>query len=249
MIEEDKLIKSVNENNFFVDFIAYLQYIEKQPIGMTATGMISISKITPLLDSFKQRDRFDDFDKFGWKMRQEHDLEFLSQIKIIAEVMNVTYKRKGEIRLSKNGHGYLHNIDPLTQYINMVLFYWNRVNWEYFSPSREVNRETVIGTLQKNQKIIWTMFGQNTNEWIDFKIMADRLRDILNLKRFYTGEFDTDFSCYLNIRYGLFWKNLVLFGCVEVEEKEDENKIIDISRFRITTLGESMFSKGLNSWV
>ncbi len=248
-MEEDKLIESVNENKFFTDFMAYLHYVEKQPIKLTATGLISISKITPLLDSFKQRERFDDFNKFGWKIRQEHDLEFLSQIKIIAEVMNVTYKRSGEIKLSKNGYGYLHNIDPLTQYINMVIFYWNRVNWEYFSPSREINRETVIGTLQKNQKIIWTMLGQNGKEWIDFKIMADRLRDIFNLKIFYTGEYDTDFSYYLDIEYGLFRKNLVLFGCIEIEEVEDKHQSKRLSRFQVTPLGELMFSKGLNSWV
>lgn len=56
MISRDKLITEAENNNFFVDFINYLKYLEKQPIKMTATGNISISNIATLLDSFQHKE-------------------------------------------------------------------------------------------------------------------------------------------------------------------------------------------------
>jgi hypothetical protein len=242
------LISLASENKFFIDFINYLKYLEKQPIKTTVTGNISLTNITALLDGFQQREIFDDYQKFGWKIRSEDNLEFLSQIRIIAEIMKLTFKRKREIKLSKTGYNYLHDIDQLTQYLNMVLSYWSHINWDYFSPSREVGHETVVGTLQKNRKIIWTVLGRNGQGWIDFKAFADSLRDIFDLNKFYIGDYDTDFSYYLDIEYGLFYKNLVRFGCVEIKEKY-YSKLKRISRFRGTPLGELMFLKALETWI
>ncbi|MBU1088958.1 hypothetical protein KKA02_03725 [Patescibacteria group bacterium] len=249
MTNRDKLIMEAEKNNFFTDFMSYLKYLEKQPIKMTATGNISISSITALLDSFRQREVFKDYEKFGWKIRNEYEIEFLSQIKIIAEIMKATFKRKGKIKISKNGLGYLHNLDPLIQYLNMVLFYWDRVNWEYFCHSREIKGMSVVAILQKNRNIIWEVFSKHEPEWIDFKSFCNGLHNVFELGKFYPHKEYDEYSYRLDIKYSLFKKNLVRLGCVEIKEIKNKNGIKMISKFRVTPLGQFMFIKAQNSCV
>ncbi|EKD43286.1 MAG: hypothetical protein ACD_72C00363G0002, partial [uncultured bacterium] len=101
MEDRNILMASANKNQFFSDFIKYLKYLEVHPVRLTATGNISMSKITSLLDSFQQRETFETHAKYGWKIRYEHEVEFLEQSKIIAQIMKLTSKRKGYIKISK----------------------------------------------------------------------------------------------------------------------------------------------------
>lgn len=240
---------SASNNQFFSDFIKYLKYLETQPIKLTATGNISMSKISSLLDSLSERKVFEDHAKFGWKIRHEYEVETLEQTKLIAQIMRLTSKRKGHIKISKYGLDYLRNIDPLVQYLNMVLFYWSRVNWEYFSPSSELKGVSVVSILQKNHKIIWDVLSRQVNQWIDFKSFCGGLRDTFDLKKFYESGYRDEFSYYLDIKYGLFYRNLVRFGCVEIEEEKSDSHIEMISRFRVTPLGELMFLKSQETWI
>lgn len=249
MTEREKLIIGAENNKFFADFMSYVKYLEKQPIKMTATGNISMSNIKVLLDSFLQRQPFDDFAKNGWKIRYEYEVEFLEQIKTIVEVMDINYKRKGEIRLSKNGKGYLNNIDSLIQYLNMVLFYWSRVAWDYFSSGREINRMTVTSILQKNQKMIWKFFLDNKLNWFDFDMFCKWIWKTFEFEKFYIDSYDTDFEYHLDIESCLFNKNLTRFGCMEIEEAKDKHGLEQIVRFRPTPLGLLMFTKAQETWV
>ncbi len=123
---------------FFHDFMLFLGRLKERQIKRTVTGTISLIDIQSLLTQFNQQERIEEYKKYGWHLRREEELQFLTQIKIIAEVMYLTYNRKGFLYLSKNGQGFLKNINSLTQYQNMVLHYWYRVNWGYFTPGGPV---------------------------------------------------------------------------------------------------------------
>jgi len=247
MTEYNNLIKEVSNNDFFHDFFVFLKYLEQKPIKRTITGNISLADISALQKQFRQQRVFKEFKEYGWKINSERVVEFLTQIKTIAEVMYVTYKRKDKLLLSKNGKSYLHDIDSLTQYWNMVLHYWNRVNWEYFNPSPEINRVSVINVLQKNQVIVWNAFLRKGNQWLDFEAFCQTLKVHFKLDDYYKNL--DDFSYYLDIEYGIFKRNLLLFGCIECEEEKDKYDFERIIRFRPTKLGLYMFEKGTNSIV
>lgn len=238
-------------NDFFHDFMVFLKYLEQKPIQRTIAGNISRADIFALQPQFKQQKVFEEFKKFGWKIRTEKEVEFLTQIKIIAEVMYLTYNRKGKLLITQNGRGYLKNIGPVDQYWNMVLHYWERVNWEYFSPSPEINGISVIEILQKNQKVIWGTLLKNGKEWINFKVFCRTLKTYFQLqeyyrvKDYYPGLDDFDYC--LDIEYGLIKKNLARFGCVVFEEEKDKYKIERIVRFRPTDLGLFTFGKTLEN--
>ncbi|KKP67021.1 MAG: hypothetical protein UR68_C0012G0019 [Candidatus Roizmanbacteria bacterium GW2011_GWA2_35_19] len=244
-MDDAKLLDiEIFKNDFFHDFIVFLKYVENNNIQRTTTGNISLRDIAALQKEFRQQKIFNQFKEYGWKINSERVVEFLTQIKIISESMHITYKRKNKILISKNGKSFLHNIDSITQYWNMVLHYWRRISWEYFCPSPDIGHITVMDTIQKNQNVIWNAFLKKEYLWIDFEIFCKTIKIHFQLESFYKGI--DDFSYYLDIEYGLFKKNLVRFGCVEIEEKKNKYNSNRIVRFRTTKLGIICFKMKLS---
>jgi hypothetical protein len=236
----------VEEIDFFHDFIIYLSYLEKNPIERTITGNISLKGIQEMSKLFREQKVFEEYKKLGWKITTETQIQFLTQIKILAEVMYLTYKRKKKLLLSKNGKGYLHNISPSTQYWNMVLHFWNKVNWTYFTPTREINGLSVSDVLQKNQHIIWQALLRKGDSWIDFEPFCQSLNEYFHLYPYNSGEDDAGFSLHLDIELALIKRNLALFGCVTYEEEKTKHMLTRIVRIKPTKIGLFMFSKALH---
>lgn len=232
---------------FFVDFILYLKHLEKKPIKLTKTGMISLASIKELLASFTQRERFEEFKKHGWKMRSEQEVGFLTKIKLIAKLLKFTYTRNGTIRLNKQGRKMLTE-DADVQYVNMVLCYWNEVNWGYFSHGREINGMVFSEKLQDIRVKLWDDLIQMRDDWIDFENYAQALTSYYNLSEYFKEQDGalSDFSMKLDIEHALFTNNLELFGCVEVK-RSNGKKSWDrkLKQFRVTQRGLFMFVAGM----
>ena len=121
----------------------------------------------------------------------------------------------------------------------MVLDFWERVNWEYFSPGR------VTTILQDNQSTIWNILLEKSESWVDFSTFCQILKLLLKLQshydsqdHFYGEEKDfRNWQLYLDVEYGLFYRNLERFGCVEVERRKDQNGMEVLERFRLTPVG------------
>lgn len=229
---------------FFFDFMLFLKYLEEHPIKRTAKGNISLYDIQQLKPLLKEQNKLQEHEKYGWKITSESNLQFLTQIKIIASSLYLTYNRKGKLFLSKNGSGFLHNIDELTQYKNTVITYWKDINWEYFEYG------SGIQPLQNKQNTIWQLLLKKGTDWIDFKTFCQILRLGLSLKYNIPdkSDFDDDtlyFTLYIDIYYGLFYRNLERFGCVEVLKKERNPGLDEPYSFRCTEIGLYMFKEAL----
>ena len=227
--------------DFFYDFLAFLNYIFKQPIKRTLTGNISRYDISALSDIFRNGERLKFMDEEKrWPVRSENEVTYLTQIKITAEMLQLIYKRKKELRLSKNGNAFLFHLQPQFQYRAMVLSYWYQVNWEYFT-SRQ--NESVF---QKNLNYILKYFLSQRDKWIEFRPFCQSLKDYFHLENQYMhDQSDPDFNIRLDVHYDLIERNLKLFGCVETEEAKDELGIDDIIRFRSTAVGLWVYEEAL----
>lgn len=228
---------SVESIDFYYDFIAFLRRLHDLPIKRTPAGNISMKNIQPLLKELKTtRERVDEYNKFCWKIRNEQELQTLEQIKILAEVMRLTFKRKGKLYLSKKGLGFLKNLKPIQQYMEMILHYWYCVNWDYFSFGKRIKGSTLNDILQDNQDKIWNFLLCKSTQWIDYKKFCLALRDYFHLEVFFTDSvFDSDKEFLIYVGHTLFRKNLLLFNCVELEE----------NRFRSTKTGLYLYQKAL----
>lgn len=235
------------KNDFFHDFLVFLKYLEQKPIQRTITGNISRADIFALQPKFKQQTVFKEFKKYDWKIRTEREVEFLTQIKFIAEVMYLTYNRRGKLLISGNGRAFLHRIDQITQYWNMVGYFWDKVNWEYFIPGPEINGIGVVGILQKNRNIIWNTLLENGIAWIDFKVFCQTIKTFFKLENYY--QLLGDFSFCLDIEYGLLRKNLARLGCIIFEAEKDKNKLGRVLRFKPTELGMIALGKALGPFL
>lgn len=239
--------KDIEEVDFFQDFITFLHYLEKQPIKRTITGNISLNDIANLQPLFREQKVFTEHKKYGWSIRTETEIEFLTQIKIIAEVMHLTYKRKNKLLLSKNGKAFLQNLEPVSQYKNMVLSYWREVSWSYIHPGRFIQEEAIADIFQYEQNLFWDTLLKNGDKWIDFVTFCKSLKEYLHLGKFYEDAYGMDdFELMLDIEYGLIERNIGRFGCVESEWGMGDHGIKRIMRFRPTNLGLWMFSEALN---
>lgn len=231
---------------FFCDFMLFLKRLQKQPVKRTLTGSISLTDIKELLPQFKQQERIDEYKSFEWRLHREEELDFLEQIKIISEVMFVTYKRKRLILLSKNGQGFIEKLDPLNQYKEMVLHFLYKVNWGYFSYGKVVNGCNLAEFLQHHQTEIWEAFLKTGIRWIEYKKFCQWLYDYFNLKPYINDEFDFEHELLFEINLVLFTRNLVRFGCVEVIEESYEHAWHkEITKFRLTPLGLHVLHKAV----
>jgi len=188
-----------------------------------------------------------EFQRFGWTLRREEELDFLEQIKIISEIMFIFYKRKGYFYLSKHGKAFLTNLKPIDQYKEMVLHFWYKVNWGYFSRiGKVIDGLNLAEKLQQYQNMIWKTLLAKDTDWLDYKLFCQSLSDYLHLDDYFTnsyypkGKEDPDFE------YELFHRNLVRFGSVELDIKPGKTKYDkEIVRFRPTNLGQYVYQKAL----
>ena len=228
--------------DYFHDFLEFLKSVSQKPMQRTATGNISLSEIANLSKTFRQGKQLLFLnEEYGWKVRSEMDCQYLHQIRVTTEVMYLIYKRKGEFHLSKNGLAYLANISPAQQYEAMVLWFWNRVNWDYFSLGK------ITKILQRDQRQIWVNLLRAGNEWLEFKPFCQALKFYLHLEQYYKGDDPSkDFHLYLDVRSGLLMRNLVRFGCVETQVKKGKSSWDDeLIQFRSTDLGLHLYKLGL----
>ncbi|MCL5411953.1 MAG: hypothetical protein M1150_04460 [Patescibacteria group bacterium] len=240
-IKEDE----VKKIDFFHDFIVFLKYLEKQPIQKTLKGNISLSDIEKLGEIFRQRKAWDEHKEFGWKITSERNIEVLTQIKILAQVMRLTYDRKNKLLLSKSGKDFLYKLTFEEQLTAIVLTFWQKVNWDYFSAGREILGMSVTEILQENQLTIWEMLLNKGSGWSDYSVFCENIKKQLDLSPFYEDADDYQWSLFMDIEYGLIYRNLARFGCIETEEKL-VNGLEQISRFRPTEVGRYLFKRSLD---
>lgn len=248
MSNSNEKLLNPDKVDFFHDFILFLKHLQKQPIKRTLTGKISLSDIKPLISQFRQQETIKEFQKYGWKMRREEELEFLEQIKIIAEMMFIIYKRRGYFGLSRNGKAFLTKLKPLEQYKEMVLHFWYRVNWGYFSLGSEVKGLNLAEKLQQHQNLIWKTLFAKGKEWIDYTVFCQSLTDYLHLNEYFIDPYSNDikYEMISDMRYALFRKNLIRLGCVETEERQGKYKWSkEIVRLKSTDLGLFAYHKAL----
>ena len=246
-MDTDKKYLDPNKVDFFHDFMFFLRYLEKQPIKRTLTGKISLSDIKPLISQFRQQETIKEFQKFGWKLRREEELEFLEQIKIIAEMMFLIYKRRGYFGLSKNGKSYLTKLKPVEQYKEMVIHFWYKVNLGYFSRiGKDINGVNLAERLQQHQNLIWKTLLAKGTDWLDYRLFCQSLSDYLQLDDYFINTYAQNRKEDPDFDYELFYKNLVRFNCVELEVKHGKTKWDKkIVRFRSTDLGLYTYNKAL----
>lgn len=233
--------------DFFHDFMLFIKHLEEQPIKRTATGMISLSDIKSMLTGFKNQETMKEFQHFGWTLRREEELDFLEQIKIISEMMYIFYKRKGYFHLSKHGKAFLNNLKPIDQYKEMVLHFWYKVNWGYFSRiGKVIEGANLAEKLQQHQNMIWKTLLAKGTDWLDYKLFCQSLSDYLHLDEYFLNPYSPNGKDVPDFDYELFYRNLVRFGCVELEMEQGKSKYDKkIIRFKSTDLGLYIYHKAL----
>jgi len=232
---------------FFFDFMLFLKRLKDKPIKRTKTGAISLSDIPDLINhEFKEQEQLDEYRHFGWRIHRADEFQFLQQIQFIAEVMFLTYKRKGLLLLSKNGQGFLSKLGSLYQFREMVLHYYYRFNWGYFFYYGKILRgKNLAQVLQQHQNLIWKALLLKGDNWSDYKLFCQFLYIRLHLEEYFPGESERDLE--REIERALFSYNLCRFGLVELEEKRSQSKYDkEIIRFRSTPLGIYIFDKAVN---
>lgn len=233
---------------FFFDFMLFLKRLNKEPIKRTSTGAISLSNIQGLISEFKEQEQFEEYRKFSWRIHRADEFQFLQQIQLIAEAMFLVYKRKGLLLLSKNGQGFLNNLESSYQFREMVLHYWYRFNWGYFFYfGNEINGKNLAEVLQKHQNIIWKALLAKGENWNDYKQFCQALYTRFHLEDFFKGEADLENKLQIEVERALFRYNLCQFGLIEIKEEQGKSKWDkQIINFRSTPLGVYIFAKALN---
>lgn len=152
------------EIDFFTDFLIFLKEAETRDLELTQMGNLKLKEINFFGETFKH-DIYcrDDKGSIMWPIRSEEEVYYLQRIRQISSVMNLLYKRKGKLKLSKNGKRFL-GLEINDQYEQLVWWYCNRCKWDfgyctlnkYFIPIPEI--------MQRNQALIWEYCLKNNDK-------------------------------------------------------------------------------------
>lgn len=240
-IKSSPVIQSAKTNIFFQDFLVFLRLLEKRPLGLTQTGTgnLKVKEIKALGELFKH-DIYhrDEKGEIMFQPRTEDEFRYIMWIRQLAHVMYLVYKKKGKLFLSKNGKGFLNNIDEKTQYEQMILWYLHRANWAYLNFHPEV-----VEKLQNNQKQIWAYLLQEKG-WIKFSQFAKVLTLIfkLSVKDIHGQEIPDSVRWAIE---SVLVENLKELDLMEVKRKRDKYGTKEIHLFRPTNTGRIIFKKAL----
>lgn len=235
----DEIASAIAESLFFSDFLLFLKTIkEKGFLGLTKTGNLKRQEI----DSFGSVFKIDIYhrDEKGnkmWGIWTEDEVPHLIRIRLIAKVMNLTYQRKDKLLLSKNGQAYLVNIDEQTQFEQMVLWYFNRCNWGY----QHCYLDNLAELFQDSRQMLWQYFQFQNNQWLEFKTYVEGIRSYFHLA-LKSNEYHDHVEWAVE---RVIIKDLQLYGLLEYEETMGKYSK-EIRRFKVTPLGEHIFSKALS---
>ena len=252
-IKQDKFFQI----DFFHDFIKFLKYVEKNSIKTTQKGNISLRDINNLTKIFRPNEFVKDHNKYGWRIWTEESFEYFHQIRILCEVMQLIYKRKRKFLVSKKGIEFLKKTNTEVQYKDMVINYWQKVNWDYFFAPLDNGETTLNEILQYYQDNIWSALLEKNSEWIhinDFSkalirsLGLEALMDVSEEDDVMVGyEIDIDEIIGDRIYYSLFYRNLERFGCVVIKQKKGKYGFKRPHKFRSTPTGLAVYDWALKS--
>ncbi|MBN1262824.1 MAG: hypothetical protein JW991_00540 [Candidatus Pacebacteria bacterium] len=240
-IKDSPVVQTAKTNIFFRDFLAFLRLLEKRPLELTQTGTgnLKVKEIRVLGKLFKH-DIYhrDEKGEVMFQPRTEDEFRYIMVIRQLAQVMYLVYKRKGKLFLSKNGKGYLNNIDEKTQYEQMILWYFHRANWAYVHPRAEV-----VEKIQENQEQIWA-YLLRASDWIKFSQFAKSLSLVLKLsiKDIYGQEMPESVRWAIE---SILVENLEELGLVESKKRKSKYGSQRTYLFRPTATGRIIFKKAL----
>ncbi len=226
--------------DFFHDFLFFLNLLKEHPIKLTATGNLSLKNINPFLKRCKTlQPVFKSFEEHGWTIRKEEELGSLHVLRIMTDIMHLTYKRHNTLLLSKNGKAFLENLTRVDQFRQVFDYYRHRCNWAYYAITE--NDSLLAKRLQGDQKHICRILKDQGTEWVEYVSFCKKLNEELNLQPFLVASYATPEEILdRRIHDTLFTKFLSLFGCVELETKQIDQWRTDIIRFRLTKIGQAM---------
>lgn len=251
--------KSINQlikqNLFFNDFISYLKELEKKPIELTTTGSGNIKRkeIERLGGIFKNdiyENRRDRKGEIMFRTITEDEFPYIQWIRQITEVMCLIYKRKGEIKLSKNGKAFLEKLEENYQFEQMVWHYLFRADWRYINYADD----QLVVKMQKYQFDIWSQLLNNyhqENMWLDaahFCLAVENMLLPAKKQRSSVEMFEIQDHRRFIITKAVI-KMLKTFDLAEVIEVENNYWDKDIEAFRLTELGAYILEKAGKSSV
>ncbi len=226
----------INQIDFFHDFMLFMHTLSKRPLTLTKTGSLQLKEIN-YFGSIFRHDIYhrDEHGQILFAIRTEYEASYLFRIRLLAETKYLTYRRRGELRLSKNGLWFVTKIDALTQYEQILQWYFNRGRWSAIHPFTDTHNQYIADILQNGQQQIWSYLVAKGNEWINLTKFLSGLATFFKL----SAKGDTvipDFTLRKIERITV--KDLRMYNLIEYPDVSDKTV-----SFRLTELGNYILHK------
>lgn len=241
------LLQTAKNNIFFQDFIAFLNEIEKRPLELTATrnGNIKVKEIKRLGEVF-QHDIYhrDEQGNVMFTTRTEDNFPYIWLHKQIAKVMYLIYTRNQKIRLSKNGQGFLHNIEPDIQFQEMIRWYFHRADWRHTN----WRRDDLVQELQHNQLLIWKFLLKLDKVWIapeEFCVFLEHFIPELAIAKKDDQPAYSEYTSMCRVIRKAILGMLDSFDLLDTEKVTEKYFGERITRFRLNQTGEYLLMKAM----
>ena len=246
-----KILTSSAQNNiFFQDFLTFLRESEKVPFELVNTGTdnVKVKEIKRLGEAF-QHDIYhrDNEGNIMFAIRTEDDFPYISWMKQLAKVMNLTFTRNKKIKLSKHGKIFLMTLDPAIQYQEMVKAYLLKSDWRYIN----LHRAEAVSKLQDHQLSIWRLLLEDTIQYIEAKSFYETITVNLlkNRKQKSILEHMDENDSYKWVIEKAIVRMLRTFGLIDTEETPSQYGGNDIVGFRLNQSGVIILEKIVREFV
>jgi hypothetical protein len=177
-VEDILILKEIAANDFFHDFLLFLEEAGRQPFQLTNTGNLKLSDIHALGEHFAlDIYRRDDSGEIWQTIRSERDVLYVTRMRWIAAGMHLTSTERGKLQLSIRGKAFLADTSPQAQFEALILWYLRCCDWgAWYDWQADIAR-----ALQQAQRFLWRYFLYRKDRRIEFPPFLAGLRQYFGL--------------------------------------------------------------------
>lgn len=221
------------------DFLGFLNYLFQTPAKLTQTKNLSLADIRAINELLTHPLELDmKIGKHLYKLRSEDATTYIKRLNCLAELLHLTYHRKGKKYITKGYTGFLKLL-PSWQFFHLLCAYWSDLNWGYFHPFQGYNDKNIPEVLQEVRPYLRQILLTEACNWVDFEFFAKNLARIFNLSYHdITGKNQEDLVSWQIETIVI--RDFSLFNLIEKKTKKDEHGFDKVQSFHLTKLGQKV---------
>jgi len=224
--------EEVRENIFYKDFLTFIKYVEENSPKLTRLKNIQLKFLKEINESLIKKKPWEErVGEYILKIRSEYEMPYIQALDALAEVLGLTRRFKGRLRIVKKAKGIFAPLPPRIQFGIIWKGYIHYLNWAYLQFNE--NGAQIAEFLQKIQAFIWILLKDYDFEanqgFISLFNTLETIREDFKIT-WMTADGDVPELARLGVAGVLFDRLLLFLDLVKLDKFSEKFQLTELGR-------------------